>query len=65
VIGDTGYNARQHTIENKQMSTTQAHLVLESIDRIDAEDYEEALVTLAQAEMDGTEDEWEDIVLPF
>jgi hypothetical protein len=45
------------------MSKTTAHMILESIDRIDAEDYEEALVTLAQAEMEA--DEWEDIVLPF
>jgi hypothetical protein len=48
------------------MSKTTAHMIMESVDMIDSELHEEAVYTLAMAEMeDNNEDEWEDIILPF
>jgi hypothetical protein len=65
-VGDIGYNATTHTKKANSMSTTQARMILESIDMVDFEDREEAMFTLAQAEMeDNNEDEWEDILLSF
>jgi hypothetical protein len=37
------------------MSITQAHIILESVDMVDFEDREEAMFTLAQAELDTDE----------
>jgi hypothetical protein len=48
------------------MSKQTAHMIMESVDMVDSELHEEAAFTLAQAELDGdNEDEWDDILLAF